>query len=93
MKKRLRLGKGAYLPVHAPAHYCFDIGPGGRPCFRPHGHEGRHANISAFGAVRAVWGEDVHAERRVTSRVTAAFREIPQILRIETARTWDGVAR
>ncbi|HUG51351.1 MAG TPA: hypothetical protein VLZ78_10195 [Terrimesophilobacter sp.] len=93
MKKRLRLGAGAYLPVHAQVRYCFDIGPGGRPCFRQHGHGGRHATISTFGHVEAVWGEDVLAARRVTSRVTAAFREIPRILRIETARTWDGVAR
>ena len=64
----------------------------GFACVRAKGHGGRHA--TTFGGILVhVWGEDVHAERRVTSRVTAAFREIPRILRIETARTWDGVAQ
>ncbi len=56
MSRELRLGRGAYLT--GQRDYC------GGVCFRSRGHHGRHADISPFGRVWAVWGEDVYADVR-----------------------------
>ncbi|HJX87811.1 MAG TPA: hypothetical protein VJ277_09660 [Gemmatimonadales bacterium] len=106
MKKRLRLGQGAFVtasPRRTGILYCFDM-VGSHFCWRPQGHEGRHADIGALGDVRAVWGEDVHAETRAEARRNARIRQLHadgtiaaraprKTIHIETAQTWDGVAR
>ena len=69
---------------------CLDI-DGGLICTRADGHEGRHAATLVGGKVARVWGEDVHVWRRIRSRGRNTIAHIDRAL--ETAQTWDGVAR